>query len=146
MARGYFRAWTEAGVAFLDDVYRRWAVCRARRSGLAIRRGYSGAECRCEPLGMLVPGLIERRVEQAPQDAGLVERRLTMPDKVDQRALHGLCRLARCSSHLVASAGGVNGRVRAWGLVESLAVVGDAACGEHIASSPVPGAQSVVAR
>jgi anti-anti-sigma regulatory factor len=47
----------------------------------------------------------------APQDAGLVERCLAVPDEVDQGAIGGRCCLARCSSsHLAASPAGVNGR------------------------------------
>jgi hypothetical protein len=47
------------------------------------------AQHRPEPPGLQVPGRIERRVEQAPQDAGLVERCLAVPDQVDQGAIGG---------------------------------------------------------
>jgi hypothetical protein len=45
---------------------------------------HPGAQRRCEAPGLLMPGLIERRVEQPPQDAGLAEQCLAMPGKVDQ--------------------------------------------------------------
>jgi len=46
-----------------------------------------------------------------PQDTGLVERCLAVPDEADQGAIGGRCCLARCSSsHLAASPAGVNGR------------------------------------
>jgi hypothetical protein len=31
-----------------------------------------------------MPGIVERRVEQAPQHAGLIQRRLAVPHQVDQ--------------------------------------------------------------
>ena len=48
--------------------------------------GHLGAEHGREPPGLLVSGLIERRVQQPSQDAGFVERRLAMPDEIDQNA------------------------------------------------------------
>jgi hypothetical protein len=72
------------------------AVCLARSSGLATTtEGIRGPQHRPKPPGLQTPGLIERRVEQAPQYAGFVERRLPVPDEVDQGAIGGLCRLAR---------------------------------------------------
>src|SRR5438046_2053534 len=51
-----------------------------------------GAERRPQPPGLLMPGLIQWRVGQAPQDIGLVERRLTVPGQIDQRAKAGFFR------------------------------------------------------
>jgi hypothetical protein len=66
--------------------------------------GHLGAEHGREPPGLLVSGLIERRVQQPSQGAGFAERRLAMPDEIDHGAIGGSCCLARCSgSHLVAS-------------------------------------------
>ena len=35
------------------------------------------------PLSLAAPGLIQRRVGQAAQDTGLIQRSLAMPDQVD---------------------------------------------------------------
>ena len=39
-----------------------------------------------QPPGLIAPGLIQRRVGQAPQDAGLVEQSLAVPGQVDHGA------------------------------------------------------------
>jgi hypothetical protein len=44
----------------------------------------AGAQHRPEPPGLMMPDVVERRVEQAAQDAGLIQRRLAVPHQVDQ--------------------------------------------------------------
>jgi len=43
-----------------------------------------------EPPGLLTPGLIQRRVGQAAQDAGLVQRRLPVPGQVDDSTVRSI--------------------------------------------------------
>jgi hypothetical protein len=63
----------------------------------------SGDQRRTEPPGLLMPDVITGRVKQAPQYAGLIQRRLAVPHQVDEGAPGGLSGLVRCpTSHLVA--------------------------------------------